>query len=118
MHRHHQQGGFQTFVAYRFDKLHPTHAFEGQINDTDIRANFANQAHTFIGTAEVNAATAKMRLVQIAEEIISILASDAQSSVKVSVEITAEFPDGVSDQIKRAVSENATSLGFKNKTWE
>lgn len=76
------------------------------------------KAHAFIGTVEVNAATAKMRLVQIAEEIINVLASDAQSSVKVSVEITAEFPDGVSDQIKRAVSENATSLGFKNKAWE
>ncbi|TAK35630.1 MAG: ATP-binding protein [Chloroflexota bacterium] len=76
------------------------------------------KVHCFIGTADVNAATAKMRLVQIAEEIISILISDSQASVKVSVEITADFPDGVSDQIKRAVSENAASLGFKNKTWE
>lgn len=76
------------------------------------------KSKTFIGTAEVNAATAKMRLVQIAEEIISVLANDSQATVKVSVEITADFPEGVSDQIKRAVSENAMSLGFKNKTWE
>ncbi len=59
-----------------------------------------------------------MRLVQVAEEIISVLASDSQANVVVSVEITAEFPSGVSDQVKRAVSENASSLGFKNKTWE
>ena len=72
----------------------------------------------FIGTAEVNAATAKMRLVQIAEEIITLLTSDPQATVKVSVEIAASFPEGVSDQIKRSVSENATSLGFKNKSWE
>lgn len=76
------------------------------------------KSKTFIGTAEVNAATAKMRMVQIAEEIISVLTSDSQATVKVSVEITADFPEGVSDQIKRAVSENAASLGFKNKTWE
>jgi len=38
-------------------------------------------------------------------------AGDAQASVKVSVEISAEFPAGVSDQVKRAVSENAASLG-------
>ncbi len=76
------------------------------------------KSKTFIGTAEVNAATAKMRLVQIADEIISILAGDSQATVKVSVEITADFPEGVSDQIKRAISENATTLGFKNKTWE
>lgn len=74
--------------------------------------------HTFIGTADVKAATAKMRLVQIADEIISVLASDSQATVKVSVEIIAEFPNGAADQVKRAVSENAKSLGLKNVNWE
>jgi hypothetical protein len=73
---------------------------------------------TFIGTVEVKAATAKMRLIEIADEIISLLASDSQAEVHISVEITADFPDGVSDHIKRGVSENAGSLGFKNNTWE
>ena len=75
-------------------------------------------AHTFIGTADVKAATAKMRLVQIAEEIISLLASDPKATVHVRIEISADFTEGVSDHLKRAVSENATSLGFINKTWE
>lgn len=78
----------------------------------------APKSKTFIGTADVNAATARMRLMEIAEEIISVLASDSQATVKVSVEITADYPGGVSDQIKRAVSENASTLGFRNKTWE
>lgn len=78
----------------------------------------APKARTFIGTVDVNATTAKMRLVQIAEEVISLLASDPQATIKVSLEITAEYPTGVSDQTKRSVSENATALGFKNKTWE
>ena len=76
------------------------------------------KARSFYGAAEVNAATAKMRLVQIAEEIIAVLASDPNAKVTVSVEINAEYPTGASDQIKRAVSENAGSLGFKTKTWE
>jgi hypothetical protein len=76
------------------------------------------KSKAFIGTAEINASTAKMRLVQIAEEIINVLTTDSQASVKVTLEISAEFPEGVSDQIKRAVSENAASLGFRNKTWE
>jgi uncharacterized protein len=59
-----------------------------------------------------------MRLVQIAEEIIGVLASDPHASVKVRVEINADFPDGASEQIKRAVSENANNLGLKNKAWE
>jgi len=76
------------------------------------------KARSFYGSAEVNASTAKMRLVQIAEEIIAILGSDPNAKVTVSVEINAEYPNGASDQIKRAVSENAGSLGFKEKTWE
>jgi hypothetical protein len=76
------------------------------------------KAKAFYGSAEVNASTAKMRLVQIAEEIIAVLASDPNATVKVSVEISAEYPHGASDQIKRAVSENAGSLNFNTKTWE
>jgi len=76
------------------------------------------KAHAFYGSVEVNASTAKIRMVQLAEEIINVLASDPNASLKITVEINAEFPSGASDQIKRAVSENAKSLGFKNKTWE
>lgn len=76
------------------------------------------KAHSFIGTVDVPATTAKLRLMEIAEELISILATDSQATVRVRLEITADFPDGVSDHIKRAVSENATSLSFKDKIWE
>jgi uncharacterized protein len=76
------------------------------------------KAKTFYGSAEVTPATAKVRLVTIAEEIIAVLSSDPNATVKVTVEIAADFPDGASDQIKRAVSENASQLAFRNKTWE
>jgi hypothetical protein len=72
----------------------------------------------FHGTADVAPATAKMRLVQIADEMVSLLASDPNASVKVVVEISAEFPHGASDTVKRAVSENANSLGLKSADWE
>jgi len=48
----------------------------------------------------------------------SILVSDPNATVNVTVEIGAEFPNGAPDHIKRAVSENANSLGLKNKSWE
>jgi hypothetical protein len=76
------------------------------------------KAKSFYGSVEVNPTTAKMRLVQLAEEIISNLVSDPQAELKITVEINADFPAGASDQIKRAVSENAKSLGFKTSTWE
>lgn len=78
----------------------------------------APKSKAFYGSADIPPATAKMRLVQIAEEIISVLAADPNADVKVTLEITANFPNGVSDQAKRAVTENASTLGFRNKTWE
>jgi len=76
------------------------------------------RARSFHGHVEITAATAKMKLVSVAEEVISVLALDPNATVKVTVEIDAEFPHGASEQTKRAVSENAAALGFKTKVWE
>ena len=73
---------------------------------------------SFHGVAEVPSATAKIRLVQLADEIVSLLSSDPNASVRISVEIAAQFPDGATEQVKRAVSENANSLGLKSAEWE
>jgi predicted AAA+ superfamily ATPase len=78
----------------------------------------ANKPRTFHGSADVPPATAKMRLVQIAEEIVSLLTSDPNATVRLIVEISAEFPDGANDAVKRAVSENARSIGLKSADWE
>ena len=64
------------------------------------------------------AGTAKVRMVEIAEEIVAVLVSDPNADVRVVVEISADFPDGAKDTTKRAVSENARSLGLKTADWE
>jgi predicted AAA+ superfamily ATPase len=74
--------------------------------------------HDFYGNVVINASTAKVRLVQVAEEIIAVLAADPNAEVKISLEIQVNFPSGASDQTKRAVTENARTLGFKNADWE
>jgi predicted AAA+ superfamily ATPase len=76
------------------------------------------RARSFHGAADVPAATAKMRFVQIADEIVSVLLQDPNASISVVVEISAEFPAGAPDTIKRAVSENAKILGLKAADWE
>jgi len=76
------------------------------------------RAKAFFGSVEVSATSAKMKLVSIADEIIAVLAADPNANIKITVEIMADFPEGASDQTKRAVSENASALGFKSKTWE
>jgi predicted AAA+ superfamily ATPase len=78
----------------------------------------AAKAKSFHGSIQINPPSAKVRLVDVADEIISVLASDPNASLQITLEVNAEFPGGVSDQIRRAVSENATSLGFKSKSWE
>jgi predicted AAA+ superfamily ATPase len=78
----------------------------------------ASRPRTFHATADIPAATAKMRLVEIAEEIVSVLSSDPNASVRLALEISADFPDGASESMKRAVSENASSLGIKKADWE
>ena len=78
----------------------------------------AAKAKSFFGAAEIPTATAKMRLVQIADEIVSVLASDPNANIRLTVEISAEFPEGASDSVKRAVSENARIIQLKAADWE
>jgi hypothetical protein len=49
---------------------------------------------------------------KIGDEIISHLAGLANAGVSVTLEIAAELPDGASDQIVRAVTENCRTLKF------
>ena len=73
---------------------------------------------SFFGTVDIPAGSARMNLAQVAEEIIQVLGQDPEASIEVSVEIRAEFPEGAPDQLRRAVSENANHLKFRNKEWE
>lgn len=77
-----------------------------------------SKSKSFHGSATVAPAAAKMRLVQIAEEIIAVLAADPNAEVKVRIEIEASFANGAADQTKRAVSENGKTLGFNTVEWE
>lgn len=76
------------------------------------------KARSFYGSAVVPTATAKMHLVQLADEIVSVLASDPNATVRLVVEISADFPEGVKENVKRAVAENARTLRLKTADWE
>jgi hypothetical protein len=72
----------------------------------------------FHGSVSISPSTARMRMVQVADEIIAILAADPNADVQVAVEIHAQFSTGISDQTKRAITENAETLRFTHKNWE
>lgn len=76
------------------------------------------QPTLFHGTVDINAAVAKLKLAEIAQEVIALLHKDPNARIKVTLELEAEFSQGVSDTTRRAVSENARTLGFKLAEWE
>jgi len=66
----------------------------------------APKLYVFHGNVNINALTAKMRIVQVAEETIAVLAADPNAEVNMTVEeIQVNFPSGALDQTKRAVTE-------------
>lgn len=75
----------------------------------------------FFASVEVSPSLAKANLVTLADELISILASDPNATVSVVVELSADFPKGASASVKRAVNENLANLKtlkFKTNGWE
>jgi predicted AAA+ superfamily ATPase len=98
------------------DQLHEDEASAASVGGKIAPGKVA--ARSFHGSVDVLAASAKLRLLEIADEVISILAADPNAEVSVTLEISADFPTGASDQTKRAVTENATTLRFKTKAWE
>jgi predicted AAA+ superfamily ATPase len=78
----------------------------------------APRPRAYHGSVTITPTLARSELNQIAEDIIALLSSDPQANIRVSVEISAEFPEGASDSIKRAVTANADTLDFQSSVWE
>jgi hypothetical protein len=52
------------------------------------------RSHSYAGTFEIPAAEAKMRLMEIADQIVSRLVSDPNATGKIVLEISAKFDEG------------------------
>jgi len=72
----------------------------------------------FHGTAVLDATRVGRDASRIAEEVIQHFAGLLGARVEVTLEIHAEVPDGVPDQIVRTVTENCRTLKFKNHGFE
>jgi hypothetical protein len=73
--------------------------------------------HFFHGNVKVSPMLAKAKMMEIADEIISHLCKDPNGTVEVTVEISATFPHGVAEDVKRTVSENGSVLKVDGN-WE
>lgn len=72
----------------------------------------------FHGTATLDSKRAGRDAGRIADEVIAHLAGLVGSNVKVTLEIEAEVPTGVSDQVVRTVTENCRTLKFDSHGFE
>ena len=78
----------------------------------DDGAEQCGRSKTLTSTFEVSAATAKIRMIQLSDEINSIFSCVPQASVKVCVEISDDFPQGDTHQFILAGYENLTDLSL------
>jgi predicted AAA+ superfamily ATPase len=65
------------------------------------------------GTVELNPQRVNKELGTIVEEVIERLTSLTGTTVKITLEISAQRPEGFEDAIRRTISENGNTLKFK-----
>ncbi|MFM7131009.1 MAG: hypothetical protein ACKO0V_16800, partial [bacterium] len=81
---------------------------------TSVKPESVPAKKSYFGAANLNAATAKMQMISIADEVIAHLVKDPHARVSIRVEISAEFPEGAKEEARRVVSANAESLRFEH----
>ena len=81
--------------------------------DGETKAETEKAARRFFGTVEIDADRAGRDMGRIAEEVLQHLTTLPRSKVRVTVEIEAEVPEGVPDDVQRIVNENGQTLRFK-----
>jgi predicted AAA+ superfamily ATPase len=72
----------------------------------------------FHGTAILETARVGRDASRIADEVISHLAGLVGASVRVTIEVEAEIPDGAPDHVVRTVTENSRTLKFTSQGFE
>jgi hypothetical protein len=76
------------------------------------------QPKRYYGTVQLNPERVGRDAGKIAEEVIAHLTGLVGANVKVTLEISADVPDGVSEQVVRTVTENGKTLGFEPHGFE
>lgn len=76
------------------------------------------QPKRFHGTVILDTTRVGRDASRIADEVIAHLSSLVGAKVKVTLEVEAEIPSGVSDHVVRTVTENSRTLKFTSQGFE
>jgi len=72
----------------------------------------------FQGNVQIDAMRMNRDASKIADEVVQHLTALSGANVKITLEIEAEIPEGVPDEVFRTVMENCKTLKFKNQSFE
>lgn len=78
----------------------------------------SKQFKRFYGIVELDPMRVSRDAGQIAEEVIQHIASLSSADIKISLEITANTPDGIPENVVRIIIENCKTLKFKENAFE
>jgi hypothetical protein len=78
----------------------------------------STQPKRFHGTVTLDTARAGRDASRIAEEVIAYLSGLVGARVTITLEIEAEIPNGVPDNVVRTVTENSRTLRFTSQGFE
>jgi hypothetical protein len=74
--------------------------------------------HRFYGSVSLDAIRTGRDAAQIADEVIQHLTKLLGAQVEITLEIQAEIPEGVPEQVVRTVTENCRTLRFRQYGFE
>ena len=73
---------------------------------------------SFFGSVKIDPDRAGRDMGQVAEEVLQIMTTLPGGKVTVTVEIEAEVPEDISDDVRRVISENCRTLHFNSHGFE
>ncbi|GAC1377123.1 MAG: Swt1 family HEPN domain-containing protein [Ktedonobacteraceae bacterium] len=102
-------------APYQETPLHKNIVREGNPSITQIPLTVAaeKRLHRFYGSVQINERMMASEAGKIMEEVVKHLTSLSGARVRVTLEISAELPDGAPDHTVRTVKENSNTLRFQ-----
>ncbi|NJO76740.1 MAG: ATP-binding protein [Leptolyngbyaceae cyanobacterium RM1_406_9] len=96
----------------------PDHGGKNDDSDNGSREAQTPVLRRFYGNVEIDAMRVNRDTPAIANEVIQHLTSLSGAKVKITLDIEAEIPDGVPDDVVRTIMENCRTLKFNSQAFE
>ena len=91
---------------------------DGQADDGEGNPPPSAKPRSFTGVVNLNADRGALLASQVFENVVAELERTAGASVRITLEMHAEAPDGFDDDVVDVVSDNAATLSFDVKRFQ